>query len=154
MQTVPYTINLREGEDGVEYPNEALWTPTGKDAEESGFITFHGLLIVGMGQEDEFPSTFVALGHGHTWTAMYQGATTYMQRVYGWPSLHGPRGEEPADPARTPLPKARHAVFIRHPHPDHPCGCEWDGQWRIEYVPEGEPRSIAVTVMDSPAGAR
>ncbi|GAA3032701.1 hypothetical protein FHS39_002527 [Streptomyces olivoverticillatus] len=155
MSTELYTIDFREDEHGVEHPNEALWIPSGKDAEESGFINSDGLLIAGVGQEGELPAEFIALGHGHTWTAIYQAALEYMRRVWGWRDLQSETGVAPNDNvARIPLPDRKHAVFIRHPHPDHPCGCEWDGQWRLVYVDPSGSGAVPVTAMRRPGGAR
>jgi hypothetical protein len=142
-----YALLTIEAEDGTEHPDEALWTPASPEAEKhAGFLNHNGMLLTGVGREGELPDEFVAIGHGHTWTAIYQAATTYMRQFY--------EADLAADPeARTPLPERRHAVFIRHPHPDHPCGCEWEGTWRLVYVEPTEPGAVAVTVMKRPGGA-
>lgn len=44
-----------------------------------------------------------------------------------------------------------HAVILSHPHPDHPCGCEWENTWRLIYAPPTEPGAIPITVMRHPA---
>lgn len=155
MTSPLYTIDVREDETGTEQPNEILWAPSGRDATDHGFINHNGLYLTAVGEEDEPPTEFVALGHGHTWTAMYEAAAEYMRRTFGWLDLHSLPGEEPtAVASRTPLPVRKHVVFIRHPHPAHPCGCEWDGQWRMVEVPDGEPGAMAVTTMRRPGGAR
>lgn len=145
--TTAYTLDTIEAEDGTMQPNEALWTPAGKDAEKCGFHNHDGLLLAGVGREDELPDEFVALGHGHTWTAIYQAATAYMRLCFELDLSSDPT-------ARTPLPERRWAVFLRHPHPDHPCGCEWEDTWRLVYVDANEPGAVAVTVMRRPGGAR
>lgn len=86
---------------------------------------------------------------------MYEAAAAYMAHVYKWRDLHSYPGEEPPAVATpTPLPKRQHAHFLRHPHPDSPCGCEWDGMWRVVYVPADTPGAVAVTTMAHPAGVR
>ncbi|MCD9194248.1 hypothetical protein [Streptomyces albireticuli] len=155
MTSTLYTIDTVEDDQGVERPNEVLWAPAGKDATDHDFINHRGLYLAGVGKEGELPDAFVALGHGHTWTAMYEAATEYMRRCFGWRDLHSDPLEEPSTvTCRTPLPVRKHVVFIRHPHPAHPCGCEWEGQWRMVDVPEGEPGAIAITSMRRPGGAR
>lgn len=139
MTTPLYVLDTREDDNGIEHPNEALFTPTPENAAEHGFLDHDGLHIVGVGAEDEPPTEFVALGHGHTWTALAAAANAWVRAR----SL-GPR-------AHVRPPVRRHAVFIVHPHPDHPCGCEWDGQWRLVYVPATEPGAVKVTVI--PAGS-
>jgi len=155
VATPAYVIDTVEGEDGTERPNECLWTPAGKEAENRGFIVHNSMLICGIGTEDEPPSAFVALGHGYTWTAVCEGAAAYMLRVHEWGDLYSypsyPGDEAPAVAPRMPLPEQLHAVFLLHPHPDRPCGCQWDDQWRIVYVPATEPGAIAVTVLRHPA---
>ncbi|MFD9568078.1 hypothetical protein [Streptomyces sp. NPDC059994] len=144
--TIPlYEITTREGADGVMHPDEGLWTPTADDAVEKGFICHDGLYLTGVGEEDDPPSEFVALGHGHTWTAMCLAGKAYLKTF----------DYEPDDPTlRQPLPERRHAHFLRHPHPDYPCGCAWDDSWRLVYVPEGTPGAVAVTVLRRPGGDR
>lgn len=141
-----YTIHAVEDDNGTEHPTEHLWNPAGndKDAREHGFLHHDGMLLTGVGQEDEPPGAFVALGHGHTWTAIATAADKWMGNCHPTADLG----------THTRLPVEQHAVFIRHPHPDHPCGCEWDGQWRVVYVPADEPGAVAVTVMHAPGGAR
>lgn len=138
MSPALYTIAIREDHSGNERPDEALCTPTAENAvDDYGFIHHSGLYLCGVGEEDEPPNEFVALGHDHTWSAMCQAAAAYLKQ----------RDFEPDTTGRRPLPERRHAVFLRHPHPDHPCSCEWDGSWRVVYVPAEEPGAIAVTVM-------
>ncbi|MCW2900733.1 MAG: hypothetical protein JWO67_2998 [Streptosporangiaceae bacterium] len=173
--TRPYTIETSEDDNGVQQPTEAIWTPTPENAESNGFLAHrirrfdsdgHGwaftedgqptpqIFITGVGSEEEPPDQFIALGHGHTQTAIYQAATAYMKRFFAWPDLHSNTEGLASDPARTPLPDSEHAVFLRHPHPDHPCSCEWDGQWRVVYVDPSEPGSVPVTVMRRPGVRR
>jgi hypothetical protein len=149
----PYTLATTEDESGTVHPAEALWTPTPDDAVKAWFTAHNDLVLTGVGEEDEPPSEFVALGHGHTWTALWEAATAYMQTVHGVPDLYtDPDTKQPVPtPNRPQIPKQRHAVFLRHPHPDHACGCAWDGTWRLVYVTAGEPGAVAVTVMRNPA---
>lgn len=152
MTTTAYTLATVEDETGTTHPAEILWIPTVTDAMKAGFIDHRGLILTGVGEEEEPPTEFVALGHGHTWTSIYRAAASYMQSAWGWHDLHSRPGEEPStNPGRTPLPQSRHAVFLRHPNPDQPCGCEWDGTWRLVYVDGDEPGAVAVTVMRHPA---
>jgi hypothetical protein len=149
----PYTLATTEDESGTVHPAEALWTPTPEDAVKAGFIAHGGLVVIGVGDEDEPPSEFVALGHGHTWRALWLAATAYMLSVHGVPDLYpDPDTKQPVPaPNRPQIPKRLHAVFIRHPRPDEPCACEWDGTWRLVYVAAGEPGAVEVTVMRNPA---
>ncbi|MFB6977742.1 hypothetical protein [Streptomyces scopuliridis] len=144
MTSTLYTIDTIEADDGTQQPNEALWSPAGKDAIDHGFVAHDGLLIAGIGYEDEEPDEFVTLGHGHTWTAIAAAADKWMDHCH--PTV------VPETYTRPPV--EQHAVFIRHPHPDHPCGCEWEGQWRVVCVPSTEPGAIAVSIMSRPGGAR
>jgi hypothetical protein len=135
-------------EPPVAYP----WQPTPDDAEAGGFFPHDGLFIIGLGpSEDEPPTEYLALGHDHTWTALYQAATAYT-RHNNWPDLAtDPTTGQPFDASvRIPLPQRRHALLLRHPHPGHPCGCEWDGDWHITYTQGTEPGAVPVTVMRRP----
>jgi hypothetical protein len=150
--TTSYTLATVEDDHGVSRPAEYLWTPTADDAVKNGFINHNGLLITGVGEEDEPPARFVALGHHHTWTAMWEAAAAFMQTTWGWIDLYSyPHQEPPAEAGRPPLPREQWAVFIRHPHPRQSCGCEWDGTWRLVDVEAGEPGAVAVTAMRHPA---
>ncbi|HTE57037.1 MAG TPA: hypothetical protein VK698_39560 [Kofleriaceae bacterium] len=140
MTTPLYVLDIREDDDGIEQPNEALFTPTPENAAEYGFMTRDGIHLTGVGEEDEPPTEFVALGHNHTWTALALLADAWMRKNHPDADL----------PVHTRPPVRKHAVFITHPHPDHPCGCAWDGQWRLVYAPATEPGAVAVTVI--PAG--
>jgi hypothetical protein len=151
--TTAYTLATIEDDAGDRLPAEILWTPTADDAVKNGFINHLGLLLTGVGEEEEPPAEFVTLGHHHTWTAICQAATAYMQATWAVPDLYTDpitKARIPED-MRTPLPRERWAVFIRHPHPRHPCGCEWDGTWRLVQVQAGEHGAVAVTVMGNPA---
>jgi hypothetical protein len=155
VTTTAYTLATVEDDHGTMQPAEALWTANAEDAVKNGFINHQGLIITGVGEEDAPPATFVVLGHGHTWTQIWEAAATYMQQVWGWLDLYSyPHEEPPAEAGRTPLPQTRHAVFIRHPNPDQPCACEWDGTWRLAYVDAGEPGAVPVTVMGHPAAVK
>lgn len=150
--TTSYTLATTEDDQGVTHPAEYLWTPTPDTAVKAGFINHHGLILTGVGDEEEPPGTFVALGHHHMWTGICQAATAYMQATWAVPDLYtDPVTKQAApDDIRTPLPRERWAVFIRHPHPRTPCGCEWDDTWRLVYVEAGEPGAVAVTTMGRP----
>lgn len=151
--TTAYKLATVEDESGVSHAAELLWMPTAEDA--NGFVAHDGLIITGVGPEDEPPEEFVALGHGHTWTAVWLAATEYMRATYSIPDLHTDPDTrqliEPAAPIRQP--QQRHAVFLRHPGPEA-CGCEWDGTWRLMYVQSDEAGAVAVTVMRNPVTHR
>jgi hypothetical protein len=150
--TTAYKLATVEDESGASHAAELLWTPTPDDAADNGFVNHNGLIITGAGDEDEPPAEFVALGHGHTWTALWEAATAYMQATWAVPDLY-------TDPVtRMPVtvdvlssaPERRHAVFLRHPGAEE-CGCEWDGTWRLVYVEPTETGAVEVTVMRNPA---
>ena len=151
--TTAYKLATTEDESGTTHPAEALWTPTPDDAVKAGFTAHDGLVLTGVGEEGEPPTEFLALGHGHTWRALWEAATSYMQATWAVPDLYtDPDTKAPVqEPDRPQIPKRLHAVFIRHPHPDGPCGCEWDGTWQLVYVAAGEPGAVEVTVMRNPA---
>ncbi|MFE4177170.1 hypothetical protein ACFRR7_34905 [Streptomyces sp. NPDC056909] len=152
--TALYDIETSEADDGTPHPTECLWTP-GEDATDAGFIVHRGLYITGISgpdsDEDAHPTAFVTLGH-QPWSAVIEAAAAYMDRVHGWRSLHLYPDDDPTELIpRIPRAVHTHAVILRHPHPDHPCGCEWDDTWRLIYAPPDEPGAIAVTVMRHPA---
>jgi hypothetical protein len=153
VTTALYEIETSEAADGTSYPTQHLWTPAGEEAEQCGFITHQGLQIAGLEGPygDPYPVAFVALGH-HTWSAVIEASAAYMDRVYGWRTLHLYPGDEPTETiGRLPRAVQAHAVYLHHPHPDHPCGCEWDDTWRLIYAPPTEPGAVPVTVMRHPA---
>ncbi|MGW0335493.1 hypothetical protein ACWD0J_27085 [Streptomyces sp. NPDC003011] len=143
-----YALETVEGDDGATHPTEHLWMPEGEDALMHGFRSHHGMLITGIGPEmDDHlqpPAAFIALGH-HPWMAVGEAATDYLEH------RNGTTG--PGTNRTTRLLRAvhTHAVFIRHPHPDHPCGCEWEGTWRLVYAPPTEPGAVPVTALRHPA---
>ncbi|GAA1923880.1 hypothetical protein [Streptantibioticus ferralitis] len=148
-----YEIETSEGDDGTPHPAEQIWTP-GEDAVENGFLAHRALHVTGLdGSADDhlYPVAFLVLGH-HRWFAVIEAATAYMDRVHGWRNLHLYPGDDPAelDP-RIPRAVHTHAVVLYHPHPDHPCGCEWDDTWRLVWAPPTEPGAIPVTAMRHPA---
>lgn len=151
--TALYEIETNEADDGTLYPAEHVWTPAGEEAENCGFLTHAGLQISGLEGPygDPYPVAFVALGH-HSWSAIIQAATAYMGRFHDWRHLHRYPGDDPGE-ATGRLPRAvhTHAVYLRHPHPDHPCGCEWENTWRLIYASPAEPGAVPVTVMRHPA---
>lgn len=142
MNSSLYLTDTILDDNGVKRRNEAPWNPIGKEAIDQGFRDCDDLLICGLDYDGEEPDEFVALGHGHTRAAMVTAARVWMGDCYPAAKL-GPFGP----------PVEQHAVFLRHPHPDHPCACEWEGQWRAEYVPATESGAIAVTVMTTPGRA-
>ncbi|MFD9515041.1 hypothetical protein [Streptomyces mirabilis] len=79
-------------------------------------------------------------------------AAAHMARVHGWRTLHLYPGDDPAELIpRIPRAVHTHGVFLRHPHPDHPCSCEWEGTWRMVWAPPTEAGAVPVTVMRHPA---
>jgi len=154
VTTALYEIETSEAADGTTHPAEQIWSP-GEDAKEHGFLAYSGLHITGIGgpesDEGSYPAAFVALGH-QRWSAVIEAAAAYMDRVHGWRTLHLYPGDDPAELIpRIPRAVHTHAVLLRHPHPDHPCGCEWEKTWRLIYAPPTEPGAIPITVMRHPA---
>lgn len=149
-----YELETAEADDGTVHPTEHVWTPEGQDALGHGFHSYNALLITGIGPETDDhltpPAVFIALGH-HSWMAVSEAATDYAEHLHGGA---GP-GISPTDTASLSPALLRavhtHALFIRHPHPDHACGCEWDGQWRLVYAPPTEPGAVPVTALRNPA---
>ncbi|WP_432189837.1 hypothetical protein [Streptomyces sp. Tue6028] len=145
-----YKIETREGDDGTMHPVEQLWTPCAEDAADSGFITHHGLHVTGIdGPTDDhlYPVAFLVLGH-QKWTDTIEAAAAYMARVHGWRTLHLYPGDDPSKGIpRIPRAVLTWGAFLRHPHPDHGCGCEWDGTWRMVWAPAMEPGAVPITVM-------
>lgn len=45
MTTPLYVLNTREDDDGIEQPNEALFTPTPETAAQFGFLHDDGLYV-------------------------------------------------------------------------------------------------------------
>ena len=150
----PYQLENAESDDGTLHPTEHVWAPEGQDAQDHGFHFHNGLLITGIGPwtDDELkpPGVFIALGH-HSWMSVSEAATDYLEHLYSTTEPETSRTD--AAPLTPALSRAvhTHAVFIRHPHPDHPCGCEWDGQWRLVYAPPTEPGAVPVTALRNPA---
>ncbi|MFD9601804.1 hypothetical protein [Streptomyces sp. NPDC059970] len=52
---------------------------------------------------------------------------------------------------RIPRAVHTHGVFLRHPHPGHGCGCEWDDTWRMVWAPATEPGAAPITALRHPA---
>ncbi|MEU3953605.1 hypothetical protein AB0F45_14995 [Streptomyces achromogenes] len=153
--TALYEIEAHEDADGIAHPAERIWTPEDTDAEEYGFLAHRDVHITGIGGPDHdegaYPTAFVALEH-RPWPAVIEAAIAYMDRVYGWKNIHLYPGDDPAELIpHVPRAVHTHAVILSHPHPDHPCGCEWDGTWRLVWAPPTEPGAIPVTVMRHPA---
>jgi hypothetical protein len=154
MTTALYDIETSEAADGTMVPAEGIWTPEGKAATDNGFVVHRGLYVTGIGTHGDdgpSPAAFVLLGH-HRWADAIEGAAAYMDRVYGWRSFHTYPGDDPSDLIpRIPRAVLTRGVFLRHPHPDHPCGCEWEDTWRVVWAPAAEPGAIPVTAMRHPA---
>lgn len=154
MTTTLYEIETSEGDDGTMHPVEQLWTPCADDAADSGFVAHRGLYVTGIDDATDghlYPVAFIVLGH-QRWADIIEAAAAYMSRIHGRRNLHLYPGDDPA--ALIPrIPRAvhTHAVFLSHPHPDHPCGCEWEDTWRLVYAPPAEPGAIPITVMRHPA---
>ncbi|MEV5982858.1 hypothetical protein [Streptomyces sp. NPDC052114] len=149
-----YEIETSEGDDGTMHPVEQLWSPCADDAADNGFITHRGLHITGIDgptEDDLYPSAFLVLGH-QKWVDIIEAATAYMARVHDWRNLHLYPGDDPAVLIpRIPRAVLTYGVFLRHPHPDHGCGCEWDDTWRMVWAPSTEPGVVPITAMRHPA---
>ncbi|MGW1364536.1 hypothetical protein ACWCQP_44920 [Streptomyces chartreusis] len=159
MTTRPlYKIETSEADDGTLHPAEALWTPKGKDAVDHGFVIHDGAYVAGISSPDvsddsRYPQAFIALGH-QTWGALIEAAAAYMDRLHGWRSLHLYPGDDPAKVIhRIPRAVRTSGVFLQHPHPDNPCGCEWEGSWRMVWAPPTEPGAVPITAMRHPAAS-
>ncbi|GGN45374.1 hypothetical protein [Streptomyces fuscichromogenes] len=154
MTTTLYEIETSESDDGTLRPDEALWTPAGKDAVDHGFVVHRGLYVAGISSPADdrlHPQSFVALGH-HKWSDLIEAAATYMDRVHGWRTLHSYPDDDPSETIhRIPRAVLTWCVLLLHPHPDHPCGCEWEGSWRMIWAPPDEPGAIPITAMRHPA---
>ena len=154
MTTALYEIETSEADDGTTVPAESIWIPNSEDAADNGFIAYGGLFVAGTGAPNDdapYPDRFVVLGH-HRWADLIEAAAAFMDRVHGWRSFHLYPGDDPAVLIhRIPRAVHTHAVFLRHPHPDHPCGCEWEGTWRMIWAPPTEPGAVPVTAMRHPA---
>ncbi|WP_031066286.1 hypothetical protein [Streptomyces sp. NRRL F-5527] len=154
MTTTLYEIETSEADDGTTVPAECLWVPSSEDAADHGFVDYRGLCVAGIGApngDDTYPGAFILLGH-HRWADIIEAAAAFMDRVHGWRNLHLYPGDDPSVLIpRIPRAVLTHGVFLRHPHPDHPCGCEWEGTWRVVWVPPTEPGAIPITAMRHPA---
>lgn len=148
-----YEIETIEGDDGTMHPVEQLWTPDA-DAVENGFLAHRGLHVTGIDgatHDHLYPVAFLVLGH-QLWADTIEAAAAYMARVHGWRNLHLYPGDDPS----VLIPRIPRAVltwggFLRHPHPEHTCGCERDGTWRMVWAPSTEPGAVPVTAMRHPA---
>lgn len=152
--TTLYEIETSETDGGTTVPAEGIWTPSSEDAAGNGFIAYGGLYVAGIGTPNDdslYPDRFVVLGH-QRWAEIIEAATAYMDRVHGWRPLHLYPGDDPSVLIpRIPRAVHTHGVFLRHPHPDHPCGCEWEDTWRLVWAPETEPGAVPITAMRHPA---
>ncbi|MFF3932848.1 hypothetical protein [Streptomyces hirsutus] len=149
-----YEIETSEGDDGTMHPVEQLWTPCADDAADSGFVAHRDLYVTGIDDPTEdylYPIGFIVLGH-QRWADVIEAGAAYMSRVQGWRNLHLYPGDDPSVLIpRIPRAVHTHGVFLRHPHPNHGCGCEWDDTWRMVWVPSTEPGAVSITVMRHPA---
>ncbi|MFB7171678.1 hypothetical protein ACFCYM_12750 [Streptomyces sp. NPDC056254] len=149
-----YEIETSEGDDDTPHPAEQVWKPCADGTADHGFIAHQSLFVAGIdgaADDDPYPVGFLVLGH-QRWTDVIEAAATYMARIHGWRNLHIYPGDDPS--VFIPLiPRAvhTHGVFLRHPHPDHGCGCEWDDTWRMVWAPDTEPGAVPVTALRHPA---
>ncbi|MDX3132199.1 hypothetical protein PV367_20920 [Streptomyces europaeiscabiei] len=154
MTTALYKIETSEADDGTTVPAEGIWTPEGEDAADNGFVVYRGLYVAGIGAPNDdvlYPDRFIVLGH-QRWADIIEAAAAYMDRVHSWRTLHLYPGDDPSVLIpRIPRAVHTHGVFLQHPHPDHPCGCEWDDTWRLVWASPTEPGAIPITVMRHPA---
>ncbi|MFD4860660.1 Ntn hydrolase family protein [Streptomyces atratus] len=134
--TALYEIETSEGDDGTMHPVEQLWTPCADDAADSGFVAHRGLYVAGIDDatgDHLCPVGFIVLGH-QRWADVIEGAAAYMARVHGWRNLHLYPGDDPSELIpRIPRAVLARGVFLRHSHPDHGCGCEWDDTWPVHH---------------------
>ncbi|MFJ9634745.1 hypothetical protein ACIRU8_44360 [Streptomyces sp. NPDC101175] len=150
-----YKIETSEGDDGTMHPVEQLWTP-GEDAVENGFLAHGKLHVTGLDDPSDdhlYPVAFLVLGH-QKWADVIEAGAAYMSRVHGSRNLHLYPGDDPSVLIpRIPRAVLTWGVFLRHPHPDHACGCEWDDTWRMVWAPSTAPGAVPVTVLRHPAAA-
>ncbi|GHE56284.1 hypothetical protein GCM10018785_26970 [Streptomyces longispororuber] len=154
--TAPALYETGSGRDGIMCPVEQLWTPYGQDAEDSGFVAHRGLYVTGIDDPTEdhlFPTGFLVLGH-QRWADIIEAAAAYMSQVHSWRNIYLYPGDDPSVLIpRIPRAVHTHGVFLRHPHPDHACGCGWDEAWRMVWAPGTEPGAVPVTALRHPAAA-
>ncbi|MFD7136138.1 hypothetical protein [Streptomyces sp. NPDC059894] len=129
MTAMPlYEIETSEGDDGTMHPVEQLWRPCADDAADSGFVAHRGLYLSGIDDPADdrlYLVALVVLGH-QRWANVIEAAA-YMDRIHGWRNLHLYPDVDAAELIpRIPRAVHTHGVFLRHPHRDRPCGCEWD----------------------------
>ncbi|MFE4258245.1 hypothetical protein [Streptomyces sp. NPDC056883] len=151
---IRYEIATSEGDDGTRHPVEKLWTPRTDDAPDKGFVSHRGLYVTGIDGPTEdhlYPIAFVVLGH-QRWSDVIEATAAYMSRIHGWRNLHLYPGDDPTDLIlRIPRAVHTHGVFLRHPHPEHGCGCEWDDTWRMIWAPATESGAVPITALRHPA---
>ncbi|MFJ9026502.1 hypothetical protein ACIRPU_42145 [Streptomyces sp. NPDC102259] len=135
-------------------PAEQFWIPNSEDAEGNGFLLHRELYVTGIDTAHDgspYPDAFVMLGH-QRWTVIIEAAAAYMAHVHDWRTLHLYPGDDPSEVIpRIPRAVHTHGVFLRHQHPDTPCGCEWEGTWRLLWATGSEPGAIPITAMRHPA---
>lgn len=151
-----YKIEINEGDDGTAHPAEQVWASCADGAADHRLIAHQGLFVAGIdsGADDDLcPVGFVVLGHLR-WADVIEAAAAYMARFHGWRNLYLYPGDDPAVLIpRVPRAVLTHDVCLRHPHPDHGCGCEWDETWRMGWAPATEHGPVPVTAMRHPAAA-
>ncbi|MFI1568382.1 hypothetical protein ACH4ZX_36090 [Streptomyces sp. NPDC020490] len=149
-----YEIETSEGDDGTPHPAEQVWTPCADGTADHGFIAHQSLFVAGIdggADDDLYPVGFLVLGH-QQWADIIEAAAAYMARTHGWRNLHLYPGDDPSVLIpRIPRAVHTHGVFLRHPHQDHGCGCEWDDTWRMVWAPATEPGTIPITALRHPA---
>ncbi|WP_432007996.1 hypothetical protein [Streptomyces parvus] len=149
-----YEIETSEGDDGTPHPAEQLWTPCADGTADHGFIAHQDLFVAGIdgdSDDDLYPVGFLVLGH-QRWADIIEAAAAYMARTHGWRNLHLYPSDDPSILIpRIPRAVHTHGVFLRHPHPDYGCGCEWDDTWRMVWAPATEPGAIPITALRHPA---
>ncbi|MFJ3762541.1 hypothetical protein [Streptomyces sp. NPDC090080] len=153
MTSALYEIETSEDDDSSMHPVEQLWTP-GEDAVENGFLAHSGLYVTGIDDSTDdhlYPVAFFVLGH-QKWATVIEAASTYMAQIHDWRNLHLYPGDDPSVLIpRIPRAVHTHGVFLRHPHLEYGCGCEWDDTWRMVWALPNEPGAIPITAMRHPA---
>jgi hypothetical protein len=148
-----YEIETCDAHDGTTRPTEQLWTPCANGEPSPGFIVHHGLSVSGISDPTDglYPVGFQVLGH-QRWADVIEAAAAYLARVYGWRNLHSYPGDDQPDLIpRLPRAVLTHAAFLRHPHPGHDCGCEWNDTWRMVWAHSTDPGAVPITAMRHPA---
>ncbi|WP_225829219.1 hypothetical protein [Streptomyces naphthomycinicus] len=148
-----YEVVTSEGDDGTMHPAEQVWTLCADGAADHGFIAHQSLFVAGIdGGSDDYlyPVGFPLLGH-HRWADIIEAAVAYIGRIYGWRNLRLYLGDDSsALILRIPCAVLTRGDFLRHPYPDHPCGCEWEGTRRLVWAPPTDPGAIPISAIATP----